>query len=208
MNIIIRNTKSSVVVVKRVIYNYHRRRQPPSSSFPMTTSLSNPTLFHRPNPKPNSTFFRYTQSLKFSTKSSSKDTNNNVTEQLQPSEKRSIGVATGELFLGIASRIIKRTNATRLDSDSKIRMFDDVNEELLSSKKQSSSSSKKDDEEIAEVVDNGDVVWEQRLKDVVAERRRKAVTSPGFSFSAAGLLFPYHLGVAKFLLEKGYIKVY
>jgi len=32
------------------------------------------------------------------------------------------------------------------------------------------------------------------------------VTSPGFSFSAAGLLFPYHLGVAKFLLEKGYIK--
>lgn len=51
------------------------------------------------------------------------------------------------------------------------------------------------------------VVWEQRLEDVEAERGRKVVTSPGFSFSAAGLLFPYHLGVAKFLIEKGYIKV-
>ncbi|KAL4580947.1 hypothetical protein LXL04_017153, partial [Taraxacum kok-saghyz] len=58
----------------------------------------------------------------------------------------------------------------------------------------------------AAVVDDGDVVWEQRLKDVEAERDRKAVNSPGFSFSAAGLLFPYHLGVAKFLIEKGYIK--
>lgn len=51
------------------------------------------------------------------------------------------------------------------------------------------------------------VVWEQGEKDVEAERRRKAVTSPGFSFSAAGLLFPYHLGAAQFLIEKGYIKV-
>lgn len=52
-----------------------------------------------------------------------------------------------------------------------------------------------------------DVVWEQREKDVEAERGRRMVTSPGFSFSAAGLLFPYHLGVAQLLLEKGYIKV-
>ncbi|KAL4556654.1 hypothetical protein LXL04_034808 [Taraxacum kok-saghyz] len=37
----------------------------------------------------------------------------------------------------------------------------------------------------AAVVDDGDVVWEQRLKDVEAERDRKAVNSPGFSFSAA-----------------------
>lgn len=50
------------------------------------------------------------------------------------------------------------------------------------------------------------VIWEQRVKDVEAERRRRVVTSPGFSFSAAGLLFPYHLGVAQFLIEKGYIK--
>lgn len=54
---------------------------------------------------------------------------------------------------------------------------------------------------------DGDVIWEQRSKDVEAEKERKKVTSPGFSFSAAGLLFPYHLGVAQFLLEKGYIKV-
>ena len=52
------------------------------------------------------------------------------------------------------------------------------------------------------------VLWEQRVKDVEAERERPLVTSPGFSFSAAGLLFPYHLGVAKFLLENAYIKVF
>lgn len=52
-----------------------------------------------------------------------------------------------------------------------------------------------------------DVVWEQRVKDIEAERQRRVVTSPGFSFSAAGLLFPYHLGVAQFLIQKGYIKV-
>ncbi|GMQ01694.1 hypothetical protein CsSME_00048245 [Camellia sinensis var. sinensis] len=65
-------------------------------------------------------------------------------------------------------------------------------------------------EGIASVVEDPvqpEVVWEQRLKDVEAERCRKAVTSPGFSFSAAGLLFPYHLGVAQFLIEKGYIKL-
>ncbi|MCO5600300.1 hypothetical protein L7F22_054410 [Adiantum nelumboides] len=31
------------------------------------------------------------------------------------------------------------------------------------------------------------------------------LTRPGFSFSAAGLLFPYHLGVGKCLIERGYI---
>ncbi|KAJ0561336.1 putative patatin-like phospholipase domain-containing protein [Helianthus annuus] len=50
------------------------------------------------------------------------------------------------------------------------------------------------------------VVWEQPLK--AEERERPVVTTPGFSFSAAGLLFPYHLGVAKLLIEKGYIKVH
>lgn len=65
-------------------------------------------------------------------------------------------------------------------------------------------------ERIAAVVEDPvqpQVVWEQRVEDVAAERRRKAVSSPGFSFSAAGLLFPYHLGVAQLLIEKGYIKV-
>ncbi|KAM3368736.1 hypothetical protein ACQJBY_016951 [Aegilops geniculata] len=51
------------------------------------------------------------------------------------------------------------------------------------------------------------VLWEQRPEDVEAERQRRevATASPGFSFSAAGLLFPYHLGVAQCLLDKGYI---
>lgn len=120
-------------------------------------------------------------------------------------------MATGELFLGIAARIIKRSNGMeqRLDSEEKVRMF---GEEEVNDKKESyfwkrlRKRKEVDEEEITSVVDDGDVVWEQRLKDVEAERKRKAVTSPGFSFSAAGLLFPYHLGVAKFLIEKGYIK--
>ncbi|KAJ7211881.1 hypothetical protein O6H91_Y477900 [Diphasiastrum complanatum] len=49
------------------------------------------------------------------------------------------------------------------------------------------------------------VIWEQRNKDVEAERKRALLTSPGFSFSAAGLVFPYHLGVSECLIEKGYI---
>nr|VVW61290.1 unnamed protein product [Nymphaea colorata] len=51
------------------------------------------------------------------------------------------------------------------------------------------------------------VFWEQREKDVEAERERSKITSPGFSFSAAGLSFPYHLGVTQIVLEKGYIRV-
>lgn len=60
-----------------------------------------------------------------------------------------------------------------------------------------------------EDVEEGEVVWERREKDLEAEaeeRGRKVVTSPGFSFAAAGFLFPYYLGVAQFLLDKGYIK--
>eukprot|EP00475_Leptophrys_vorax_P027253 TRINITY_DN38857_c0_g1_i1.p1 TRINITY_DN38857_c0_g1~~TRINITY_DN38857_c0_g1_i1.p1 ORF type:complete len:653 (-),score=-19.68 TRINITY_DN38857_c0_g1_i1:435-2393(-) len=50
------------------------------------------------------------------------------------------------------------------------------------------------------------MVWGQRRKDVDAEQSRKDFLGrPGFSFSAAGLLFPYHLGVTQFLQESGYI---
>ncbi|GBG61539.1 hypothetical protein CBR_g22336 [Chara braunii] len=41
--------------------------------------------------------------------------------------------------------------------------------------------------------------WEQRKK------ASPGAKIPGFSFSAAGLLFPYHLGVTKCLMEYGYI---
>ncbi|XP_037486429.1 patatin-like phospholipase domain-containing protein 4 [Triticum dicoccoides] len=60
---------------------------------------------------------------------------------------------------------------------------------------------------VDEVEQREGVLWEQRPEDVEAERQRRevATASPGFSFSAAGLLFPYHLGVAQCLLDKGYI---
>lgn len=72
-----------------------------------------------------------------------------------------------------------------------------------------SGEESKNGERIAAVIEDSvepEVIWEQRVKDVEEEKRRKSMTSPGFSFSAAGLLFPYHLGVAQFLIENGYIK--
>lgn len=89
-------------------------------------------------------------------------------------------------------------------------MFEDLNGSGFYANGSSSSSSSSK-ERIGAVMEDEiepDVVWEQRVKDVEAERQRRVVTSPGFSFSAAGLLFPYHLGVAKFLIQKGYIKVF
>ncbi|KAI3990979.1 hypothetical protein MKX01_026163 [Papaver californicum] len=55
------------------------------------------------------------------------------------------------------------------------------------------------------------MIWDQQqpLKDFEVDemnKKRALHTGTGFSFSAAGLLFPYHLGVAHFLIEKGYIK--
>ncbi|TVU25318.1 hypothetical protein EJB05_27810, partial [Eragrostis curvula] len=49
---------------------------------------------------------------------------------------------------------------------------------------------------VEEVEARDGVVWEQ---DVEAERRSRELTSLGFSFSAAGLLFPYHIGVGQIL---------
>ncbi|KAK1440336.1 hypothetical protein QVD17_06161 [Tagetes erecta] len=186
----------------------------------MTSPLSNSSIFHRhsfiPNPNPTSTRFRHSPLPKFITKATSKHPNNDITsDQPPPPEKRSFAVATGELFLGIASRIIRTGNAIEQRLNGKeevrvrVRMFDDElngNKKELEFWKRFGRRKEVEEEEIAAVVDDGDVVWEQRLKDVEAERGRKAVTSPGFSFSAAGLLFPYHLGVAKFLIENGYIK--
>ncbi|XP_047937726.1 patatin-like phospholipase domain-containing protein 4 [Salvia hispanica] len=110
-------------------------------------------------------------------------------------EKKSFAVATGELFLGITARILKRNGKIvgggELPAPENERGWWRRNEGIGA---------------VVEDPVQPEMVWEQGLKDVEAERRRKAVTSPGFSFSAAGLLFPYHLGVARLLIEKGYIK--
>ncbi|KMT09083.1 hypothetical protein BVRB_6g131910 [Beta vulgaris subsp. vulgaris] len=116
---------------------------------------------------------------------------------LSLSSKRSFAVATGEVFLGITSRLInfrrkKKVPTVLMDEDST-----ELREKFNNG------------ERIATVIEDSseqEVIWEQRVKDVEAEKRRKSVTSPGFSFSAAGLLFPYHLGVAQFLIENGFIK--
>ncbi|XP_010538890.1 PREDICTED: uncharacterized protein LOC104813074 isoform X3 [Tarenaya hassleriana] len=105
------------------------------------------------------------------------------------SEEKPFAVDTDELFLGIESRLIrtseKPSSAPPIDETS------DNGEKIVT---------------VMEDKVEPEVIWGQRAKDVEAEKERKIVTSPGFSFSVGGLLFPYHLGVAQFLIEKGYIK--
>ncbi|KAF4384980.1 hypothetical protein F8388_010578 [Cannabis sativa] len=117
-----------------------------------------------------------------------------------PPVRKSFAVATGDLFLGLASRLINKPspgpNGEELAS---VAMFENYGSVVRSKK-----------ERIGAVIEDEiepDVVWEQSVMDVEAEKQRRVVTSPGFSFSAAGLLFPYHLGVAQFLIENGYIKI-
>ncbi|XP_064997889.1 uncharacterized protein LOC135632929 isoform X1 [Musa acuminata AAA Group] len=109
-----------------------------------------------------------------------------------PPERKSFAVATGELFLGLASLLVRSRGSAFVAVPPDAEVYVDG--------RGGSNGS------VVEESVDGDVIWEQRSKDVEAEKERKKVTSPGFSFSAAGLLFPYHLGVAQFLLEKGYIK--
>ncbi|XP_066340064.1 uncharacterized protein [Miscanthus floridulus] len=92
-------------------------------------------------------------------------------------ERRSLAVRTGELFLVLAALLLRGAGAGRRGGAAAVE----------------------------EVEARDGVVWEQRPEDVDAERARRELTSPGFSFSAAGLLFPYHLGAAQCLMDRGYI---
>lgn len=166
-----------------------------SSSFP---SFNLPWI----NPKPKIHF------LNFNIKASSSPKPNFSTD---PSSKKSFTEATGDFFLGFASRIIKNRIEGKGDYGSDdVKMFGYDNDDNGEFERRNVFW-RSEREGIAAVLEDPlqpEVVWEQRLKDVEAERLRNTVSSPGFSFSAAGLLFPYHLGVAKLLIEKGYIKVY
>ncbi|KAF9685041.1 hypothetical protein SADUNF_Sadunf03G0013100 [Salix dunnii] len=148
---------------------------------------------------------RPSHSLSFKTRYSpdNKQNDNNITYPPlppPPQEKTSFAVATGELFLGIASRFLRSRNKNSYHNDkvsglSLLEKSDDGNVDY--------------EDRIGAVMEDEVepvVIWEQRVKDIKAEKERSAVTSPGFCFSAAGLLFPYHLGVAHLLIEKGYIK--
>lgn len=143
------------------------------------------------------------------TRTQDQDEDGDETQKVDSSqtEKKSFAIATGELFLGIASRLIKRRNSRKKagagsglgDGPDGASVGVGVGSGGRYDVKGGISIVIEDDVE-------PDVIWEQSIKDVEAEQRRRVVTSPGFSFSAAGLLFPYHLGVAQLLIEKGYIK--
>ncbi|KAK4803760.1 hypothetical protein SAY86_003577 [Trapa natans] len=93
-------------------------------------------------------------------------------------------VTAVELFLSLASLLIKRRNRNSSPSSDDSLLIHD-----------GGINGGGNGKAILEEEIDPDVIWEQRV-----------ITSPGFSFSAAGLLFPYSLGVAQLLIERGYIK--
>ncbi|KAJ8618896.1 hypothetical protein MRB53_015082 [Persea americana] len=163
-----------------------------SASLSLTTSfLSNP-------PNPNPRFLLRNQSpFKCSAKTEKKSgSGSGGRREAPPAERKSFAVATGELFLGLSSMLARRGKPIQGPISAPFTTA-------------GGGEDSEEENRIASVVEDSidpDVIWEQRVRDVEAERDRKKVTSPGFSFSAAGLLFPYHLGAAQFLIEKGYIK--
>lgn len=175
---------------------------PSCSCFPLMahslSSLFSCTPHPLPSPKPNPNLPSLPPRCRSFTTAQN---NQNLTSKPPDSEKKTFAVATGELFLGLASRLLKTSN----------RGFSEKFERFPVVEKSKTVNGRKNFEERIGVVMEDEiepeVIWEQRVKDVEAEKKRRIVTSPGFSFSAAGLLFPYHLGVAQFLIEKGYIKV-
>ncbi|KAH6811687.1 Acyl transferase/acyl hydrolase/lysophospholipase superfamily protein [Perilla frutescens var. frutescens] len=190
----------------------------------LRTRLSNKaTVFTRQSIMASSLFFQPTagtaaaagstlspfRTLSFSTRATPPQ-NQSVTPPPPPDQdKKSFAVATGELFLGIAARILKKKGTIVGGGEEggapPVEMFVGGEED----REREWWWRRRRKEGIGAVMEDPveqKVVWEQRAEDVEAERRCKAVTSPGFSFSAAGLLFPYHIGVAQLLIEKGYIK--
>ncbi|CAA2964527.1 patatin-like phospholipase domain-containing 2 isoform X1 [Olea europaea subsp. europaea] len=181
----------------------------PFSPSPIMAASSLSSLFIHPHRHPNATARNILplRTLSFSAKATPPQHQNaSIPPPAPQQDKKSFSVATGELFLGIASRILIRGGG-KLINEGEERDVPAV--EKFAEEEGEWWWRGRRKERIATVVkdpEQPEVVWEQRVKDVEAEQRRKAVTSPGFSFSAAGLLFPYHLGVANFLIEKGYIK--
>ncbi|KAI9103550.1 hypothetical protein K1719_023173 [Acacia pycnantha] len=167
-----------------------------ASSFSPFSSLRFPSPLPNPNSNSNShpLLLPRTPKLSFTVNSlPDRKLKNSITPPPSSSEDKSWAVSTGEIFLRLASRLINLRSSNTVVGDfgfvNKKRAYDEERIGALT------------EDEIEPVV-----VWEQRVKDVEAEQERRVITSPGFSFSAAGLLFPYHLGVAKFLIEEGYIK--
>lgn len=149
------------------------------------------------DPNPRSLPARIQNPFKCSAQTDQKSGGGGRPRDAPPAIKKSFAVATGEIFLGLSSILARRRKPIQGPVSAPFTTAGGGEEP-------------EEGNRIASVVEDSidaEVIWEQRVKDVEAERDRKKVTSPGFSFSAAGLLFPYHLGAAQFLIEKGYIKV-
>lgn len=83
-------------------------------------------------------------------------------------------------------------------------------DEVPAKKRRVSAEPAQEDDRIAAVEPdemNPAMHWGLRHKDVEAEKHRKLDVRQGFSFSAAGLLFPYYLGACQCLKERDHIRV-
>ncbi|KAI8532174.1 hypothetical protein RHMOL_Rhmol11G0193000 [Rhododendron molle] len=176
---------------KTVAMLFRRPPKPGENPLDSSSSSSSPS----PMPSPSSSLFLSNPScslrpfsilipvsqLHFPTNTQIQNHSRNPNPITDP-DKKSFVVATGELFRGIASWFVKPGVRNGRGVVEREKYFWRGRKEGI----------------LALVEDDKDMVWERREKDVEAEeerRRRKAVTtSPGFSFSAAGLLFPYYLG--------------
>ncbi|BBN09551.1 hypothetical protein MPTK1_4g20660 [Marchantia polymorpha subsp. ruderalis] len=119
-----------------------------------------------------------------------------------------------KMRLGFKEKV--ETPVTKEEVDEKVREDNEMNQEIggklereVARTRSATLEREKEDDEIASLERDEvhpEVVWGQQEKDKKAEEEKKPVlTSPGFSFSAAGLLFPYHLGVCQCLMENGHL---
>ncbi|KAI3901743.1 hypothetical protein MKW92_013961 [Papaver armeniacum] len=179
-------------------------QQPCSTTRPRVLLLppSTPNFLHRSI----RTFKNSKQKKNYINNLKNDDTNNKLTGD---SERKSFAVSTGELFLGLASRIIKSTQVKYEgggDDTSSVpvnSIFTEIQNEFGMDIDEESVFTGRVRTSVV-IQEKPVMIWDQKDFERDEMNRKKAGT--GFSFSAAGLLFPYHLGVAHFLIEKGYIK--
>ncbi|GLJ40353.1 hypothetical protein SUGI_0829850 [Cryptomeria japonica] len=116
-------------------------------------------------------------------------------------EKRSFIVATSKFFISVTSLLLKDEKFEQKNVILFVRGLEDVVKKLGLLGFVKTNENEKDEEIASVAKDEIDpsVLWEQRKKDVEAERERHVITSPGFSFSTIGLLFPYHPMTQKIL---------
>ncbi|XP_010916548.1 uncharacterized protein [Elaeis guineensis] len=148
---------------------------------PKPLSFSSPSPSTGPNPNPNHRFLPVRAI--FRTRADGESSRKWPPRRSPAGEKKSLAVATGELFLGLASLLLRsRSSAAPV-------MAPPGDPEVLPDREKACLSG--EGESIASVVKDPvdqEVLWEQRLKDVEAEKERKKETTPLAGSSAGAIV--------------------